>query len=113
MGLIGGIARVAAISATATATSNAVNRRMARKNVEAYGNAQEQYTQDTGQPAPPMTASAGASPTTVVSQPPMAAAPAAPAGDDLTAKLQQLADLHTQGVLTDQEFTEAKAKLLG
>ena len=36
----------------------------------------------------------------------------APAQDDLTAKLQQLADLHNSGVLTDEEFAAAKAKLL-
>ena len=35
-----------------------------------------------------------------------------PAGDDLTAKLQQLADLHNSGVLTDEEFAAAKQKLL-
>ncbi|HAS08259.1 MAG TPA: hypothetical protein DCR52_03185 [Actinobacteria bacterium] len=29
------------------------------------------------------------------------------------AKLQQLADLHSQGVLSDEEFTAAKAKVLG
>jgi hypothetical protein len=40
-----------------------------------------------------------------------APAPAAPQ-DDTIAKLQQLADLHTQGVLTDDEFAAAKAKLL-
>lgn len=37
---------------------------------------------------------------------------AAPAQDDLTAKLQQLADLHNSGVLTDEEFAAAKQKLL-
>jgi membrane protease subunit (stomatin/prohibitin family) len=43
-----------------------------------------------------------------------AAAPAAvPAADDSMAKLQQLADLHSQGVLSDEEFTAAKAKVLG
>ena len=31
---------------------------------------------------------------------------------DLTAKLQQLADLHASGVLTDEEFAAAKQKLL-
>jgi hypothetical protein len=36
----------------------------------------------------------------------------APAQDDLTAKLQQLADLHEKGMLTDQEFAAAKQKLL-
>ena len=46
--------------------------------------------------------------------PPQYAPPAqqAPAQDDLTAKLQQLADLHAQGVLTDEEFSAAKVKLL-
>jgi hypothetical protein len=35
-----------------------------------------------------------------------------PAQDDLTSKLQQLAQLHASGVLTDEEFAAAKAKLL-
>ena len=29
------------------------------------------------------------------------------------ARLQQLAELHTQGVLSDEEFAAAKAKVLG
>jgi hypothetical protein len=41
------------------------------------------------------------------------AAAAAPAGVDLNAQLQQLATLHAQGILSDAEFTAAKAKLLG
>jgi membrane protease subunit (stomatin/prohibitin family) len=40
------------------------------------------------------------------------AAAAAPE-DDATAQLQNLASLHTQGVLTDEEFAAAKAKILG
>ena len=39
--------------------------------------------------------------------------PAAPAQDDQNAELQNLANLHTQGVLTDEEFAAAKAKVLG
>lgn len=39
--------------------------------------------------------------------------PAAPAEDELIAKLKSLADLHSSGVLTDEEFAGAKAKLLG
>jgi Short C-terminal domain len=42
--------------------------------------------------------------------PPPAAASAAPSMYD---QLSQLATLHDQGVLTDEEFTAAKAKLLG
>jgi len=46
---------------------------------------------------------------------PPAAAPApAPAeAVDLSAEIQKLADLHGQGILTDEEFAAAKAKLIG
>jgi hypothetical protein len=40
-----------------------------------------------------------------------APAPAA-AGSDLTAQLEKLAQLHTAGVLSDEEFAAGKAKLL-
>ena len=39
-------------------------------------------------------------------------APAAPAGINME-QLKQLGDLHTAGVLSDDEFAAAKAKLLG
>ena len=43
-----------------------------------------------------------------------ASAPAAaPAGDASVAKVQELAALHAQGVLSDEEFAAAKAKALG
>ena len=38
---------------------------------------------------------------------------AAPASTDTTAELQKYADLHAQGVLSDEEFAAAKKKLLG
>jgi hypothetical protein len=41
------------------------------------------------------------------------AAPAAPAVDPVTAQLENLANLHTQGILSDEEFAAAKAKALG
>ena len=41
---------------------------------------------------------------------PAAAAPAA--GDDMVAQLQKLADLKAAGVLSDEEFAAAKAKVL-
>jgi putative oligomerization/nucleic acid binding protein len=43
--------------------------------------------------------------------PPPQAAPAA--GPSVADQLQQLAALHQQGMLTDEEFAAAKAKLLG
>ncbi|TAH52675.1 MAG: SHOCT domain-containing protein [Chloroflexota bacterium] len=43
-----------------------------------------------------------------------APAPAAPAagGTDLNSQLMQLSQMHNAGVLTDEEFAQAKAKLL-
>jgi hypothetical protein len=46
-----------------------------------------------------------------------APAPAAPASGGLTpdalTELKQLSDLHASGVLTDEEFAQQKAKILG
>jgi hypothetical protein len=46
---------------------------------------------------------------------PEAVPPAAdlPPEDDQIARLKQLADLNAQGILTDEEFAAAKAKVLG
>jgi hypothetical protein len=47
--------------------------------------------------------------------PPPPPAPAAPGGiaSDTISQLRQLGELHEQGVLTDEEFAQQKAKLLG
>jgi Short C-terminal domain len=46
--------------------------------------------------------------------PPVAAAPAPPPPQDPTVeKISQLAQLHANGALTDEEFAAAKAKALG
>ncbi|MBC2641471.1 MULTISPECIES: SHOCT domain-containing protein [unclassified Rhodococcus (in: high G+C Gram-positive bacteria)] len=101
-GLLGTVARTAVITGTARATSNAMNRRAANKDAEAQARAdqaaQQQYAEQQAaqqQAAPP---------------PP---APAPAGGDDLVSRLQELARLKEAGVLTDDEFAAAKAKLLG
>jgi hypothetical protein len=92
MGLIGGMARTAVVAGTATAVSNRVSRRQAGR-----WQAQE------SQAAPPPPAA-----------PAYAPAPAAPVPvDPTTAQLERLAGLHASGVLSDEEFAAAKAKLLG
>jgi hypothetical protein len=117
-GLVRGIARTAVIAGTATATSNAVNRRMAKGNVEAYGDAQQQYSQENAAPAPAVAVGAGPSPGMVVDTAPPASAPAPAAAptasmDDQLAQLERLAQLKAQGILSEEEFTAQKAKILG
>ena len=50
-------------------------------------------------------------------QQPAAPAPTAPAsspsGGDMSAQLQNLANMHSQGQLSDEEYAAAKKKLLG
>jgi Short C-terminal domain len=90
----GGLVRAAATTAVVAGTAGAVrhrqDQRYAAKDQAAYDEqvaAQAQYAA----PAP-------------------AAAPAAP---DMASELQQLAQLHQQGILTDEEFAAKKAQILG
>jgi len=82
-------ARTAVVAGTATAVSGRVARRQAAR----YDAQQpQQYAPEPQQYAPE---------------------PPAEAEYDATTRLQNLAALHTQGVLTDEEFAAAKAKILG
>jgi hypothetical protein len=105
MGLIGGMARTAVVAGTATAVSNRVSRRQAERwqtqaDAQAY---QQQYQQPAYQQPPPQPVYAA--------PPPQAPAPAA--ADDTAAQIERLAQLHAQGMLSDEEFAAAKAKALG
>ena len=88
MGLLRMAARTAVVAGTATAVAGRVQRRQANKWDQQ--DAQQQDAQQYEEQAPPPEAE-----------------------DDATAQLQNLAKLHTQGVLTDDEFAAAKAKILG
>ena len=90
MGLLRMATRTAVVAGTATAVSGRVAR---RQNEQWEAQDQAQYEQQAGQQA-------------------MAQQAAQPASDP-NAELQNLANLHAQGVLTDQEFAAAKAKILG
>jgi Short C-terminal domain len=91
MGLLRMAARTAVVAGTATAVSGRVARRQAARYDQQYAQEPQQYAPE-----------------------PQQYAPEAPeAEDDATAQLQKLAALHTQGVLTDEEFSAAKAKILG
>jgi type II secretory pathway pseudopilin PulG len=98
------MARTAAVVGTATATRNAVNRRQAEKNAQAYAHAMDSaYGQQSPPPqqyAPP--------PDEQYYAPPPAPAPE----EDMIAQLERLGALKAQGLLTDEEFAAAKQKLL-
>ena len=91
MGLLGGIARTAVVAGTATAVSNRVSRRQARRwsspDEQAYADQQQEYSDE----------------------------PAQEPVDDTSSKLdqlKQLGDLKAQGLLTEAEFEQQKARIL-
>lgn len=84
-GLLRGVARTAAVAGTATAVSNRVSRRQAQRWQ------QQEAAQAPAQPAE--------------------AAPKG-GGESTVEQLKDLAELKSQGLLTDEEFASQKAKLL-
>jgi hypothetical protein len=99
-GLLRAMGRTAVVAGTATAVSNRVSRRQynrwsnqaEQEEQQQYEAQQQQQPQYQQAPAP---------------------APAAPAQDDTIEQIKKLAELKAQGILTDEEFAAAKAKLLG
>ncbi len=91
-GLLRGVARTAVVAGTATAVSIRVTRRQAGRwsQQEEAQYAQQQYAQPQYAPPPP----------------------APPAAPDPVAQLKEMAELHSQGILTDEEFAAQKAKIL-
>jgi hypothetical protein len=87
-------ARTAVVAGTATAVSGKMHQGQQAKAQQAAD--AEAYRQQQAPPPPP---------------PP--AAPAAPAADDTLASLERLAALHAQGILSDEELAQQKARILG
>ena len=96
--------RAAAVGGTAYAVGRRSGRqREEQANYEAdqdqrIADLEQQQQQQQAAPPPP---------------PPPAPAPAPAAQPSMLDQLNQLTDLHTQGALSDEEFSAAKAKLLG
>jgi hypothetical protein len=87
------VGRTAVIAGTASAVAGGVNRRQQRKYAQ-----QDAAAQQEAAAAPP---------------PEVAAEPADGAGsDELINKLKELANLKDQGILTEAEFNDQKAKIL-
>jgi hypothetical protein len=91
-GLLRGVARTAVIAGTASAVNGRVQRRQAEKFADRDAQIISQREQAYQEAAP--------------------SAPA-PEPPDRIKQLKDLAELHTSGVLTDEEFAAEKAKVLG
>jgi len=102
------VARVAVGTAVVAGTAGAVHHHQDQKYAQQDAAKQQQQDQAYQQGAADAQAQQQAAPPTQY----VAPAPQAPAPSDLTTKLNELAQLHTAGVLTDEEFAAAKAKLL-
>ena len=108
MGLLGMAARTAVVAGTATHVAGNVQRRQQRRWAEKDA-AQQPPQQYEEQQPPPQQQYAAPPPTATANR----RRPHRPAGATCVAQLKQLGELHTQGAITDEEFTAAKAKLLG
>lgn len=95
------VARTAVVAGTATAVSGRVARRQ-----QARFDQQEQEQAQASPPQPVYQQPVYQQP---VYEPPSAGA----GGDDDVSALRQMAELHQQGILTDDEFAAKKAQILG
>jgi hypothetical protein len=106
------MARTAVVAGTATAVHGAVsgNKQDKQSAADQQAAANQAAFESQAQLAEMQRQQAAAAAAPVAAAP-AAAAPAA-GGDDMMAKLSQLADLKAAGILTDEEFAAAKAKIL-
>ena len=107
-GLLGTVARTAVVAGTATATAGAVNRHQQKKVAEKEADADQQAAESA---PPPQQQQPLYQPQQFYHEPPPA--PQAPAEEDMVGKITELAKLRDAGVLSEEEFSAAKAKLLG
>ncbi|MGW0037416.1 SHOCT domain-containing protein [Gordonia sp. NPDC003376] len=108
-GLLRGVARTAVIAGTATSVSNRVSRRQGRRwaQQDTQREAADQYA---AQQQAAQQQAAAQQYAAAQQAAPQAAAPQQT--DSRIAQLQQLADLRSQGILTDEEFTAEKQRIL-
>lgn len=100
-GLLRGVARTAVVAGTATAVSG----RVACRQAEKFADRDQDIAANRGEGYAEGAQAAYQSPPPAPSPP--------PAADDMTSELTQLASLHDQGILTDEEFAAKKAQILG
>jgi hypothetical protein len=109
-GLVGTMARTAVVAGTATAVSGGMVRHAQKKEMAAQ---QDEYNQQQMMQEQIDQAAAAAVAAQQATAPAAPAAPAPAAAEDPTiTKLKELAQLHQAGILSDEEFSAAKARLL-
>ncbi len=112
-GILGTMAQTAVIAGTASVTMNAVNSKGAAKQQAAHQQAAAAQAAADEAAATQARLAALEQQATAAPAPAAVEAPVAPAGDDIIARLQQLGELRSAGVLNDAEFEQAKARILG
>ncbi|MDQ0893895.1 SHOCT domain-containing protein [Agromyces ramosus] len=107
-------ARTAVVAGTAAVVSGGVaHHQQAKANQEYEAQQYEAMQQQAQMDAAAANAVAQQQAAMGVASQQAAVAPAAAGGTDLVAELQKLGALRDQGILSDDEFAAAKAKLLG
>lgn len=109
-GVIGAVATTAVVAGTAGAVHHHQEQKWANQSAQQQAEMQAQEQAEMQAQMEQMQAQQAAA---AAAAPAAAAAAPAGASPDLTAQLGQLAQLHQAGVLSDEEFAAAKAKLLG
>lgn len=117
-GLVGTMARTAVVAGTATAVTKGVSSSMDQKAAQqqqaAYSAGMQQAQMQAQQEALAQQQQQLLAAQAATAQPP--STPAASPGssnDDTIAQLQKLSEMQKAGILTPEEFTQLKARLLG
>lgn len=98
------MARTAVVAGTATAVHGSMTNKSNQRAAEQQAYAEQQAAAESQAQMAAMQQQMAAAQA--------AQAPAAPASDDLMTQLTKLADLKNAGILNEEEFAAAKAKLL-
>ena len=121
-GLMGTMARTAVVAGTATVVAGSVSQHSAQKSAQQQQAAaaeqeraaaqQQAMVDQAASQAAAQTAAQFQAQQAAPTPPVAAAAPPAAAPDDRMAKIKELGEMKSQGLLTDEEFAAEKARIL-
>lgn len=114
-GLLGTVGRTAVIAGTATAVSGSVSRRAGQQAAQQQQAAEYQQQQEAARQQAMIdqaAAQAAAQAADQIQAQQAVAQPAAAAPDDRMARIRELGEMKSQGLLTEEEFATEKARIL-